>query len=69
MPPVRLQTVNLDGKTVDGRLRFSDRICKTSLPLDFDDRVGDFLELSEVTSKVSRKEPSNQGRALTQYVR
>ena len=69
IPLVRLQTVDLDCKTVDGRLRLSDRIGNISFPLGTDDRIGDFLELSEVTFKESRKDPSNQARTLTQYVR
>ena len=38
IPLVRLQTVDLDRKTVDGRPRLSDRIGNISFPLGSDNR-------------------------------
>ena len=69
IPLVRLQTVDLDRKTVDGCLRLSERIGKVPFPLGFDDRIGDFLKLSEVTFKESKKDLSNRDRTLTQHAR
>lgn len=56
---MRLQTFDLDPKTVNICLGLNERIGEVSFQIGFDNRIGDFLKLSKVTLKGSEEVAEN----------
>ena len=69
VPLVRLQTVDLNPETINCCLRINERIGKAFFLVGFNNRIGDFLELSEVAFQESEEGTRKRGIALTEYVR